>query len=414
MWQAVPRPNSAPAEVTYAVPWLLTVPFPLRNMLRRWRGMLGMIVGVGIALSIVMTLLAIGRASIDIYTGDFRKSSAELYVTQQGGTLIPILPGDSPGTIKQARRVLNQIRALPDVGAAVGVISWSLERERPGPRRRDTPRELMGTLGIDGEPADVPNMLNMKEGRWLRRTDEVVVGTKVAREKGLALGDTLRLSGRDFTIVGIGRLRGFGFGGDSLAYLDYRALRERADLADVIAIIAVDTRRPAETRERIVELGLGGSGTALAVNDVPMLVQQAEAASASSVAFYWILSTLALVVGGLFVSNVLARSVAERRLEFATMRAIGLPTRTILLTVAYEALLVSVAAGAAGIGQSLVHGWLIDTLWAPTFGIESLYSADAGLFLLVIGLALTLGVGAGLFPARNATRVDPVEVLREA
>ena len=59
-------------------------------------------------------------------------------------------------------------------------------------------------------------------------------------------------------------------------------------------------------------------------------------------------------------------------------------------------------------------GWLINTYVAPEYGVESLYTADAGLFLTVFALALVLGVGAGLGPARRATRVDPVEVLREA
>jgi ABC-type antimicrobial peptide transport system permease subunit len=86
----------------------------------------------------------------------------------------------------------------------------------------------------------------------------------------------------------------------------------------------------------------------------------------------------------------------------------------VLQLVAGEALTVSVLASLVGIGVSLALGWLIDTLLAPNFGIESLYAADAGLFLLVGGLALAVGLLAGLGPARRATQVDPVDVLREA
>ena len=397
---------------SYAIAWLLALPFPLRSVVRRWRGLLAMMVGVGIALSIVMTLLAIGRASLELYVGDFRQSGADLYVHQEGGTLVPILPGDAPGTLRNARQVLSQIRGLPGVTAAVGVMNWSLERERPGPRRREISRELIATLGVDGDPAEIPGMLVLKEGRWLRRTSEVVVGSRVAREKGLAVGDTLRLNDRDFVIVGVGRLRGFGFNGDALVYMDYRALRQRADLADVMATIAVDTQRPAETQQHILELNT--SSTALAVDDLPMLLRQAEAANANSVAFNWILSVLAMVIGGLFVSSMLSRSVAERRLEFATLRAIGVPSTTILALVGLEALLISTVAGGLGIGMSLLHGWGINGYLAPSYGLESLYVTDAGLFMLVIGLALGLGVIAAWLPARQALRVEPAEVLREA
>ena len=57
---------------------------------------------------------------------------------------------------------------------------------------------------------------------------------------------------------------------------------------------------------------------------------------------------------------------------------------------------------------------LIDAYLAPMYGIESLYAADAQLFASVLLLALGLGLISGLEPARQATRVDPVEVLREA
>jgi putative ABC transport system permease protein len=215
-------------------------------------------------------------------------------------------------------------------------------------------------------------------------------------------------------IVGIGRLRGVGFSNDALLYMDYRILRQLADFADVVAMIAVDTRCPSETRTRIVELGASGSRSALAADDLSTLIRQAEAANANAVAFNWILSVLALIVGGLFVGSMLARSVAERRLEFATLRAIGVPDASILGVVGLEALLISAVAGVLGIGMSLLHAWAINSYLAPSFGLETLYVADAGLFLVVIGLALGLALVAAWLPARQAIRVDPAEVLREA
>jgi putative ABC transport system permease protein len=367
-----------------------------------------MMVGVGIALAVVMTFQAMSRANLEIYTADYLHSGVDLYVVTQGGTLIPVLPSDTPGTIKHARNVLAQVRGLPGVNAALGVMSWSLERERPGPRRRDEPTELLATLGVDGDPTLIPDVLLLKQGRWVRRADEVVLGAKLSREKSLAIGDSLRLDGRDFTVVGIGRLRGFGFSGDSLAYMDYRAFRQRAEIGDVVNIIALDTSHPDLARERIPELG------SLAVFDPPDLVRQAEAVNQTAVVLYWVFNSLSLAIGALFIGNMLGHSVAERRLEFATLRAIGVPSRTILLTVALEALLVSVAAGAIGVALSLLLGAAINGYMAPIYGLESLYSADVGVFAQVVLLALALGLIAGLFPARQATRVDPVDVLREA
>src|SRR5437868_3258496 len=89
-------------------------------------------------------------------------------------------------------------------------------------------RGLVGmVVGVDGDPSDIPNTIVMRSGRWLSRSDDLVVGAKLAREKRFALGDTVRLAERDFSIVGIGRLRGVGYGSDGLAYMDYRTLRQR-------------------------------------------------------------------------------------------------------------------------------------------------------------------------------------------
>jgi putative ABC transport system permease protein len=389
--------------------WLHRQPFPVRGVLRRWRRLLGAVIGVGIALGLGMTMMATSQASIDMLVGDFRISGANLYVHTECGNLIPILPGEVPGKIRHARNVLSQIRGLPGVTQAFGTMTWPLERERPGPRRSsDEPTELLAVVGVDGDPSQIAGAVLLQAGRWLGRSDELVIGAKVAREKRLAIGDTVRLSGRDFQVVGIGRLRGVGFGADGYAYMEYRALRQRADFGDVINMVAVETTRPDLARARIPELDT------LAVKEPADLIAQAEKLLEVSLVMQAIMVVLTLVIAGLFVANMLGRSVTSRRVELATMRAIGVAGRTILLLIAGEALFVSLLASAVGIAVSLTLGWLIDTYLAPMYGIESLYVVDAGVYLSVVLLALALGVLAGVVPARRATRVDPIDVLREA
>jgi putative ABC transport system permease protein len=263
-------------------------------------------------------------------------------------------------------------------------------------------------MGVDGDPTLIPDTLLLKSGRWPRRLDEVLLGSKLSREKQLPVNSTIRLNGRDFTVVGIGRLRGFGFGSDGLAYLDYRAFLDRAEVGDVVSIIAVDTAQPALLREVLPEIG------SLAAFSPQELEQQAEEVNASQIQLMWILIVLTLAIAALFVANMLGRSVSERRLEFATLRAIGIPARTVVLAVTAEAALVCVAASLVGFLLSLALGYGLNVYFAPTINIESIYVADPLLFGVVFLLALGLGVVSAIQPARQATRVDPVDVLREA
>ncbi|MGE3268767.1 MAG: ABC transporter permease [Chloroflexota bacterium] len=398
----VPRPDPAGQG------WLTGLPYPVRTVLRRWREMIGMILGVGIALGIGMMMLGINAATLDIYTRDYRLSGADLRVILQGGTLIPLLPGDSPGTIKHASNILAQVRSAPGVTEAVGIITWELERERPGPKRTDAPAELISVMGVDGEPDKIAGTMVLDAGRWLRRTDELVIGPRLGRERDITLGQSIRLSGRDFQVVGIGKLRGVSWQSDSIAYLERESLRQRADLGDLVNMILVDTTRTEVTRSRITDID------ALAAYDVPQTLQLANEALESDVVTHWITVIMILAIAALFVNNMLSGSVEARRLELATLRAIGVPSRTILLTVAGEALVICAAAAVVGVQVSALLGWFVNSYMAPAYGLEMLYTADTTLFLVVAGLALALGVVASLGPARQATRVDPVEVLREA
>jgi ABC-type lipoprotein release transport system permease subunit len=379
-------------------------------MVRRWRGLVGMMVGVGIALGIGMTLLGVSGGERELFTGDFTKSGANLCVVTEGGTLVPILPSDTPGTIKHANNVLARVRALPDVQAAIGLMTFTLPRDREGPRRPDQPTEIMSVMGVDGDPSAIPDHLIMKEGRWLRGANKVVLGPRLAKEKGFRVGDPLRLAGREFTVVGIGKLRGLGYGfsGDTQVYMDMRAFRDRADIGNLVNSIAVATRRPDLAAPEIEDIG------SLAVYTPADLVRALDQVNAAAVVVYWLLITLTMSIAGLFVSSMLNHSVAERRFEFATLRAIGIPSRAILQTVAAEAIAVSLVAGVIGTAMSLALGTLANVYYESAFGFESIFKADVPLFLIVFALALGLGVVAGLMPARRATRVDPVEVLREA
>ena len=392
----------------YRAGWSAGLPYPVRNVWRRRRGLLGMILGVGIALGLGMTMLAVSQASIEVFTGDYRASSADLYVTTEGGQPIPILAGETPGTIEDARHVMAQLRGLPGVTAVLGEMTWTLERERPGPRVRDAPKELLTVMGVEGDPNDIPGALRLDQGRWPRRTDEIMLGAKLAREKALQVGETVRLAGRDFTVVGVGRLRGFGFAGDSFGYVELQSLRQRASIGDVVNMIAVATESPAVTRARIDDL------ESLSVFSASDLIRLAEQANQAGVVIRLIMVLLTLMIAALFVANMLSRSVAERRLELATLKAIGMPGRTIVWAIAGEALLVCGAAYVVGIALSTVFGYLINEIVAKSYGFESLYAVDAVSLTVVFVVAMGLGLVAGLFPARQATRVDPVDVLREA
>lgn len=392
-----------------AWPWLLGLPFPVRGALRRWRGMVGMVLGVGMALGLVMTLTGLVGTALGQLLGDFQESGANVYVAVQGGTLIPLNRTDSPGTIDHATAVLSKIRSLPGVQAAVGEFSWSLQRQQEGPGARNRPAQFIPAIAVDGDPSEIANFVVMHEGRWLRRGNELVLGQSLSASTSLRVGDSVRLNGQEFEIVGIGKLRGFGQLPDLVAYVDARALRGRGVTGDIVNYVAVQTSAPRAVRTVADDLSL----RAVSADELAAETTDSPAYRSGAV-IYDLLDLFILFVAGMFVSNMLARSAAERRMEFGTLRAIGLPRRTILLSVVAEGLVIIVASFVVGVGVSLALGKAINVWVAPLAYFDHLFAADPATYLTLFALSLGLGLLASFLPARAATKVDPLDVLREA
>jgi putative ABC transport system permease protein len=391
-----------------------------------------MVIGVGIALGIGMLFLGVSKSKVDIYSANFVQVGADLYVVQRGGTLVPILPSDTAGSISKASGVIAQVRAIKHVRAAVGISLAGLARETEGAQRADEPTALVTAMGVDGDPTLIDGLLVLKQGRWIRRPDEAVVGPTLAREKHLSIGTPLRLSGRTFSIVGIGRLRGSSFGTEGYAYLDYQALRERSGAPDAMSMMVVDVQgdgsgdssklgavvdpairrdqleaNVAEVRTRITSIA------PVSAFDPGQLVALAETTMKATYVFSWLMIALTLAIAALFVSNMLGRSVAERRVEFATLRAIGMSSRTVLATVAGEAAVINCFAWLVGLVMAWGLGEWTNVVIEQAYGLENIYVSDPPLFMALFVVSAFVGVIAGLVPARQATAVDPVEVLRD-
>jgi len=123
-------------------------------------------------------------------------------------------------------------------------------------------------------------------------------------------------------------------------------------------------------------------------------------------ALMFLISSIALVVGGIGVMNIMLVAVTERTREIGVRKALGAPRKAILLQFLLEALLLTAAGGALGVLLGAGVSWLVHALSPlPTF--VSVWSVVVGLFVSTM-----IGVFFGLYPAMRASRLDPVDSLR--
>lgn len=381
----------------------------LRNLGRRsLLALLGIVMGS----CSVIALLNIGSNAADQAMSVFKEMGTETVVVQ--------LPSGARGQDGLPLRLyVDALRqAVPEVATASPVVLYSAPVVFHGRSAN------LALVGAGDALADTAG-LRLAEGRTLsafdRREAFVVVGSRAAQALGepddpLRVGDWLRIGHYQFQVIG--RLRAQGEGGiipftsnDSLFLTESGMARVNADprlgalLARVApgqAVAPVGERVAAWVNDRIA----GEEKGALQVAE-----QMIEAMQQQTRTFTYLLGGLgaiSLAGGGVGVMNVMLMNVSERRREIGVRMALGARQRDIRNLFLLEAVTLTAAGALSGalLGIAAAWGYAWLSGWA--------FSLAASALPLGMGSTLLVGLFFGLYPAVSASRLQPVEALRDA
>ena len=320
--------------------------------------------------------------------------------------------------------VLAKVRAVPQVGAAVGDISDQAQIiGRNGKPRGSGP--YFGT-GFDARTPGAGKLtaFRLQDGRWAAGPGEVVIDVASAESEHYKLGSMVKITtlgaASSYRVVGLVR---FGtvksLGQATISVFDLataQKLFHKQGRYDSVLVAGKPGASGADVR-RAVAAAVGPG----------QQVQTAEAQDRFTLEglkkFIGILKTVLLVFGGvaIFVGaftifNTLSITVAQRTREFAMLRMVGAARRQVLGSVMIEALALGIGASLIGLaagfgvaaGLNAVFGAL--DLQLPEAGM--VFEARTAIVALVVGTLVTLA--AGILPARRATKIAPVAALRDA
>jgi len=249
----------------------------------------------------------------------------------------------------------------------------------------------------------------------------IVIGTETAEVlyEGLdPLGRTIRIQGFPYRVIGVLEEQGslFGQSLDNLVVAPARSPVQaltppRGSVEDiVIQVIDPDRLREAQLE---VEGIMRVRRQLRPAEDADFSLETADQAisfwdNISRILFLALpmLVSIALVVGGIVIMNIMLVSVMERTREIGVRKAIGARRRDILTQVLIESATLSTVGGALGVGMGLGIAMLVAAVSPMPAAVAPKWIA------LGVTLGLVVGIASGVYPAARAARLDPVDALR--
>ena len=396
---------------------------------RSFLTVLGIVIGVMTAISIASLLTGLRQSIVsmieeygtnNIYA--FHLTTGPRTSTDRAERLRkPLTAADAEAIKMYASSVEDIAVTAPNVGYSGGPFDDNITYQGRNYRWGNTE-------GVTSNYADITNVV-VREGRFItdgdndQRANVMVIGVNAAealfpgKQDGIA-GTEVRMGGYNFQIIGVLEKRKAGFFGeneeDNAVFIPLRTAQKvapgRGWLLFVIKARSGQINEALTQSEDILRRRRNvsfGDPNNFDIKTADNFVKQFDSITAMVGLIAIAISSLGLLVGGIGVMNIMLVSVTERTQEIGIRKALGARRRDIVNQFLFEAMTLTFLGGMIGVLLAIGISKLIMLI------IPSL-PASIPTWAVMTGLIVSISVGLifGVWPARKASRLDPIECLR--
>jgi putative ABC transport system permease protein len=401
----------------------------LKNKMRASLTVLGVVIGI----AAVTTMVSVGQSAAGLIQGQFQALGTNVIVIQPGserrfgvrsGRVRTLTFDDAAAIAEECPSVLAASPIVGTMGGSLGQVVYGNNNWSPG--------EMQGV----GASHLVVRQWQMRAGRFfsereVKAADKVCVigqtGLRRLFQTTNPVGETVRVRNVPFRVIGVLETKGanlFGSDQDDVLLMPYTTVRTRlfgSEFDNVDAVI-VSARTDGKMEQAATEIrNLLANRHAIApgqendfrVQNTTEIANALAAVTGTLTAMLASIAGISLVVGGVGIMNIMLVSVTERTREIGVRMAVGARGRDILVQFLVESVLLSCIGGAVGFALGMagsvaitmaINAYSTDLEWPIIISIPAA--------IVAILFAAAVGIFFGFYPARRASRLDPIEALR--
>ena len=389
------------------------------NKLRAFLTMLGIVIGV----AAVIAMVALGQGA---------RNSVHERIAALGTTLVSVNAGQQRGFGGVASSADRAPLTIDDATAiqqkATSIVAVQPEMNRQMQVQYESQNTNTTILGVTANYTDV-RRFEPAAGRMFTAGEDAsrqryaVLGSQVVEDLGVAVpeaivGESVRIGDIQFQVLGVLKSKGSagGFGNpDDQVLVPITTARYRLMGTDRLRQISVLSRSEADITLTMAEirkvlrrqhrLAPGRPDDFSIRNQADFLNTLGETTQVFTLLLAGI-AVVSLIVGGIGIMNIMLVSVTERTREIGIRKALGATRTNILLQFLIEALVLCLAGGVIGVGLGSGSAVMLHKAfnWNTAVGPSSV--------LVALGFASAVGIVFGVWPARRAAALDPIEALR--